>query len=83
MPDALHWLGIRRIDRFVSMSDTKHDAITSQDIEIGERVEIPESLVPTDARVEIDAKLAAGYHSGGAAPDAAELAVPKGRGLGD
>jgi len=27
MPDALHWLGITRIDRFVSMSDMKYDAI--------------------------------------------------------
>jgi GTP cyclohydrolase II len=27
MPDALHWLGVRRIDRFVSMSDMKHDAL--------------------------------------------------------
>ena len=83
MPDPLHWLGIRRIDRFVSMSDMKHDAITSQGIEIGERVEIPEGLVPADARVEMDAKVAAGYHSDGPAPDATALAAPKGRGLGD
>ena len=83
MPDALHWLGIRRIDRFVSMSDMKHDAITSQGIEIGERVAIPEGLVPADARVEIDAKLAAGYHTDGPVPGAAELAAPKGRDLGD
>ena len=27
MPDILHWLGIRRIDRFVSMSNMKYDAM--------------------------------------------------------
>ena len=27
MPDAVHWLGIKRIDRFVSMSDMKYDAL--------------------------------------------------------
>ena len=26
MPDVLHWLGITRIDRFVSMCDMKYDA---------------------------------------------------------
>ena len=27
MPDVLHWLGVTRIDRFVSMSDMKYDAL--------------------------------------------------------
>ncbi|KAF7596843.1 hypothetical protein BBP40_012443 [Aspergillus hancockii] len=27
MPDILHWLGIRKIDRMLSMSNMKHDAI--------------------------------------------------------
>jgi GTP cyclohydrolase II len=62
MPDSLHWLGVRCIDRFVSMSDMKHDAITRQGIEIAERVPIPEELVPEDAQVEIEAKKAAGYY---------------------
>ncbi len=79
MPDVLHWLGIRRIARFVSMSNMKHDAIVSSGIEIGERVAIPQELVPRDAQVEIDAKMAAGYYTPGAAPDASELAKPKGR----
>jgi GTP cyclohydrolase II len=52
MPDVLHWLGITRIDRFVSMSNMKYDAITKTGIEIGERVPIPEGLVPQDAQVE-------------------------------
>jgi len=61
MPDILHWLGIARIDRFVSMSNMKHDAITASGISIGERVPIPPELVPPDASVELEAKKAAGY----------------------
>jgi GTP cyclohydrolase II len=68
MPDPIHWLGLRRIDRFVSMSDMKHDALVSQGIEIVERVAIPDELVPPDAHVEIDAKRAAGYYSPEPAP---------------
>jgi hypothetical protein len=41
MPDVIHWLGLKRIDRFVSMSDMKHDALTAQGIEIVERVRSP------------------------------------------
>jgi GTP cyclohydrolase II len=63
MPDALHWLGVRRIDRFVSMSDMKHDALVSQGIEIVERIPIPDGLVPLDAHVELAAKKAAGYYA--------------------
>jgi GTP cyclohydrolase II len=63
MPDPIHWLGLRRLDRFVSMSDMKHDALVSQGIEIVERVALPDELVPPDAHVEIDAKRAAGYYS--------------------
>ena len=48
--------------------------------EVVERVPIPEALIPADARVEMDAKKAAGYFSH-VTPDAAELAVPKGRSL--
>ncbi len=63
MPDPIHWLGLRRLDRFVSMSDMKYDALVSQGIEIVERVPIPADLVPSDAHVEIDAKRAAGYYT--------------------
>ena len=63
MPDVIHWLGLTRIDRFVSMSDMKYDALIEQDIEIAERVPIPEKLIPADARVEIEAKKAAGYYT--------------------
>jgi GTP cyclohydrolase II len=63
MPDVIHWLGIRRIDRFVSMSDLKYDALIAQGIEIGARIPIPDELVPADAHVEIAAKKAAGYYA--------------------
>jgi GTP cyclohydrolase II len=42
MPDILHWLGITKIDRMLSMSDMKHDAIVSQGIPIHERVSLLE-----------------------------------------
>ena len=64
MPDPLHWLGVTKIDKFISMSDMKYDAVTGTGIEIVERVDIPEDLIPADARVEIDAKMYAGYYSG-------------------
>jgi len=63
MPDTIHWLGLKRIDRFLSMSDMKHDALTSQGIDIVERVPIPPELIPADAYVEIAAKKAAGYYT--------------------
>src|SRR5215207_3201327 len=63
MPDVVHWLGLKRIDRFISMSDMKYDALTGQGVEIVERVPIPDDLVPADAHVEIAAKKAAGYYT--------------------
>ncbi len=82
MPDVLHWLGIRRIDRLVSMSNMKFQPITDSGIAVVERVPIPPELIPADAQVEIDAKIAAGYYAP-SVPDAAELAVAKGRGLSE
>jgi GTP cyclohydrolase II len=70
MPDVIHWLGIERIDRFVSMSDMKYDALVAQGISIIERVPIPDALVPADAHVEIAAKKAAGYYSAPQPPPA-------------
>jgi GTP cyclohydrolase II len=80
MPDVLHWLGITRIDRLVSMSNMKYEPIVASGIEVVERVPIPEELIPPDAQVEMDAKKAAGYFTD-KVPDAAELAITKGRGL--
>jgi GTP cyclohydrolase II len=82
MPDVLHWLGIRRIDRLVSMSNMKYTPIVASGIEVVERVPIPDELVPADASVEIDAKKAAGYFTS-AVPGAEELRRAKGRNLGE
>ncbi len=81
MPDVLHWLGIQHIHRFVSMSNVKFDAITGSGITIGTRVKIPNELVPADARVEIEAKVAAGYYTEGSIPPPDMLATVKGRNL--
>ena len=81
MPDVLNWLGIRKIHRLVSMSNMKYDAITRAGIEVVERVNIPDDLIPQDARVEMDAKMAAGYFTPGVVPTSDELKVAKGRGL--
>jgi GTP cyclohydrolase II len=69
MPDVIHWLGLRRLDRFVSMSDMKYDALVGQGIEVVERVPLPDELVPADAHVEMAAKKAAGYYT----PEAPKL----------
>jgi GTP cyclohydrolase II len=81
MPDVLHWLGITRIDRMVSMSNMKYNAITQAGIEIVERVAIPEELIPQDARVEIEAKKAAGYFTTGDVLNSESLSEVKGREL--
>ena len=81
MPDVLHWLGITRIDRMVSMSNMKYNAIIQAGIEIVERIPIPDDLIPQDARVEIEAKKAAGYYTTGDVLNADGLAEVKGRGL--
>ena len=82
MPDVLHWLGIGRIDRLVSMSNMKHTPIVASGIEVVERVPIPDELIPADAAVEMDAKKAAGYYSE-RVPDLIELKQAKGRALPD
>ena len=82
MPDVIHWLGIRRIDRFVSMSNMKYDALAAGGVEIGERVPIPDWLVPEDASVEMEAKKAAGYFSSEKPPSARKLRSVVGRDLG-
>ena len=83
MPDVLHWLGITRIDRFVSMSNMKYDAIVGSGIDIGERVPIPADLVPPDAQVEIEAKKAAGYFAHDEVPTDEDLKAVVGRNLSE
>ncbi|WP_439497024.1 GTP cyclohydrolase II [Bosea sp. (in: a-proteobacteria)] len=81
MPDVLHWLGVTRIDRLMSMSNLKYDAMVESGIEIGERVAIPPELIPLDASVEIEAKKAAGYYSPDGAPGDNALKATVGRDL--
>ncbi len=81
MADTLHWLGVTRIDRFVSMSNLKYDALVRPGIAIVERVPIPDALIPEDARVEMDAKKAAGYFAEEPLPDPSVRSETKGRGL--
>lgn len=102
MPDILHWLGIKKIDRMLSMSNMKHDAIVDQGISILERVPIPDrtfnisnfhlfltvtlklttalDMIPADSRVEIDAKINAGYFTTGKKYTDEELSQVQGRG---
>lgn len=80
MPDVLHWLGIKKIDRMLSMSNMKHDAIVQTGIQIHERIPIPEDMIPSDSRVEIDAKINAGYFTTGKQYTMEELATVRGRG---
>jgi GTP cyclohydrolase II len=81
MPDVLHWLGITKIDHFVSMSNLKYDALAGSGIKIINRVQIPEELIPADAKVEMDAKKAAGYFTATGVPTQDELKKAKGRSL--
>jgi len=83
MPDVLHWLGMRKIDRLVSMSDIKYNAITNAGIRIVQRVALPDERIPPDAHVEMAAKIAAGYYTEGSASGATEPARPLGRTLTD
>jgi len=79
MPDVLHWLGITKIDNLVSMSDMKYNAIVGSGIPILKRYDIPDHLIPPDSRVEIDAKIAAGYFTSGKKVTEADLKNTVGR----
>jgi GTP cyclohydrolase II len=79
MPDVLHWLGITKIDRLVSMSHLKYQAITDSGIEVVNRIPIPPELIPEDAQVEIEAKKASGYYSEDGRLLEEELAQVRGR----
>ncbi|QLG73900.1 hypothetical protein HG535_0F04120 [Zygotorulaspora mrakii] len=79
MPDILKWLGITKIDRMLSMSNMKHDAIVEQGIPILERIPLPDELIPPDSRVEIDAKINSGYFTNGKVMTTEELKNVRGR----
>lgn len=79
MPDVLNYLGVKRIHNLLSMSDMKYNAITSNGIEVVNRVSIPEDLIPQDAMVEMEAKKAAGYFTEGEVKTGDKLTNVKGR----
>lgn len=79
MPDVLHWLGVRKVDEMISMSNIKYEAIVGAGIPILVRIPIPEEMIPPDSQVEIEAKIAAGYFTNGHVPSQAELEAVKGR----
>ncbi|MFO1258943.1 MAG: GTP cyclohydrolase II [Gammaproteobacteria bacterium] len=83
MPDVLHWLGIKVIHRFVSMSNMKSAAITKSGINIKNQISIPLDRIPKDAQVEMGAKKAAGYYSEEPQLTKTELSNIKGRTLDD
>ncbi|WP_438748297.1 GTP cyclohydrolase II [Pararhizobium sp. O133] len=61
--DVLHWLGVSRINSWLSMSNHKRDAILAAGIDIEKQVELPPARVAPGATVEISAKKASGYFS--------------------
>jgi GTP cyclohydrolase II len=61
--DVFHWLGVHTIHRWVSMSNLKSGALRAAGITILKQVEIPKKLIPKDAKVEMLAKIEAGYAS--------------------
>ena len=83
MPDVFHWLGMKRIDRWISMSNMKFEPMRQQGIEIVARVPIPDDLIPPDAQVEMDAKKAAGYYTDETVSKPEDLEKTKGRKLDD
>ena len=83
MPDVLQWLGITKIDNFVSMSDMKYNAIVQSGIKVINRISIPDGLIPGDAQVEMEAKKAAGYFTKDKVKKKKELKRVKGRSLAE
>ena len=63
-PDVLHWLGVRRVSKWVSMSNLKSDALRAAGISIDSQIVIPDDRVSPNAQVELTAKIASGYFSG-------------------
>lgn len=63
-PDILHWLGVRRIWKWVSMSNLKRAALLAAGITIDTQIEIPMERVSANAQVEVTAKIASGYFKG-------------------
>ncbi len=83
MPDCLHFFGIKKIHNLHSMSNMKYDAIVGSGIEVVNRISIPDDLIPHDAKVEMEAKKAAGYFSKEPQKSKDDLKKVKGRAIVD
>ena len=81
MPDVLHYFGVKKIHNLHSMSNMKYEAITKSGIEVLNRVQIPQELIPADAQVEMEAKKAAGYFTPDEIKDKEALQDVQGRKL--
>ncbi len=81
MPDVLHYFGVKKIHNLHSMSNMKYDAITGSGIEVVNRLSIPDELIPDDAKVEMEAKKAAGYFTEGDVKKDNDLQKVQGRKL--
>ena len=57
MPDALLWLGIKKINHLYSMSNDKYSALNNVGIYAENRHDLPCCMIPPDAHVEINAKI--------------------------
>jgi hypothetical protein len=71
MPDIIHWLASAGSTGFVSMSNMKYDALVKGGVEIGERVPIPDGLVPDDAMSRWRPRRPPGYFTPDKPPSAA------------
>ena len=79
MPDVLHWLG--RPTHPSARLDEQHEVRRDRRAAASRSASacrFPTTLVPADARVEMDAKMAAGYFTEGERPDAERLADDQG-----
>ena len=78
MPDALLWLGVKKIHNLMSMSDMKYNAITKSGIEVVNRVDIPQDTPPQSG--EFPARMAVRIRPAGAdrsrAPGRIRTAMP-------
>ena len=63
----------------MTKSTRKYNAIVDSGIPILKRYDIPDHLIPPDSRVEIDAKIAAGYFTSGKKVTEADLFKTVGR----
>ena len=83
MPDVLQLLGVKKIHDLHSMSNMKYDAIVGSGIKVVNRISIPDELIPADAKVEMEAKKAAGYFTDGEIKGDDDLQSVQGRKLNE